>query len=194
MSTQPTPAELAAYEWIRQRVTKGYWAAVLFSAGMAVFIWLALGPSHPLNAVTVTGATLVLGFGVAAPVMRRMPRHWFRVPAGERVLHRMLGVDIFRWLLERSGWERYVHSVSSIPRGLAYPASKWGCEAMYARMEPALPSTSCWRRSHWPPATGGAQSGYCWRVCPFISTPCCFNAPSGFDSSLCWISPVLEYR
>ena len=109
MSADPTPAELAAYAWIRQRVTKGYWAAVLFSSGMAVFFWLAFGPSHPWNAVTVTGATLVLGFGVAAPVMRRVPRHWFRVPAGERVLHRMLGVDIFRWLLERSGWERHVH-------------------------------------------------------------------------------------
>ena len=194
MSTEPTPAELAAYEWIRQRVTKGYWAAVLFSAGMAVFIWLALGPSDPLTAVTVTGATLVLGFGVAAPVMRRVPRHWFRVPAGERVLHRMLGVDIFRWLLERSGWERYVHKREFHTTRAGLPGLEVGLRSNVARMEPALPSTSCWRRSHWSPATGGAQSGYCWRVCPFISTPCCFNAPSGFDSSLCWISPVLECR
>ena len=46
--------------------------------------------------------------GVAVPVMRRLPRRWFRVPAGERVLHRMLGVGIFGWLLERSGWNRHI--------------------------------------------------------------------------------------
>ena len=57
----------------------------------------------------VVAWTLVLGPVVAGPVMRRLPAGWFRVPAGERVLHHMLGVGIFRWLLERSGWERHVH-------------------------------------------------------------------------------------
>jgi len=56
----------------------------------------------------VVAWTFALGPGVAVPVMRRLPRHWFRVPAGERVLHRMLGVGIFGWLLERSGWNRHV--------------------------------------------------------------------------------------
>ena len=46
---------------------------------------------------------------MAGPAIRRLPRHWFRVPAGERMLHCMLGVGIFRWLLERSGWEPLVH-------------------------------------------------------------------------------------
>src|SRR5687768_13388163 len=82
---------------------------MLFMAGMLIFLWFALGPSHPWYAVMVVMGTLILGRGVAGPVMRRVPRHWFRVPAGERVLHRMLGVGIFRWLLERSGWERHVH-------------------------------------------------------------------------------------
>ena len=49
---------------------------------------------------------LVLGPGVAGPVMRRLPRDWYRVPAGERVLHRLLGVEIFGWRLDRSGWNR----------------------------------------------------------------------------------------
>jgi hypothetical protein len=31
-----------------------------------------------------------------------------RVPAGERVLHRILGVGLFSWLLDISGWNRLV--------------------------------------------------------------------------------------
>ena len=86
-----------------------YWPLMLFWAGLLILLWFALGPSHPYYALMVVGWTLILGPGVAGPVMRRLPRHWFRVPAGERVLHGMLGVAIFRWLLERSGWERHVH-------------------------------------------------------------------------------------
>jgi hypothetical protein len=40
--------------------------------------------------------------------MRRVPRLWFRVPAGERVFHRIVGVGIFAWLLDVSGWNRHV--------------------------------------------------------------------------------------
>jgi hypothetical protein len=40
--------------------------------------------------------------------MRRLPRRWFLVPAGERVLHRVVGVGVFGWLLDVSGWNRYV--------------------------------------------------------------------------------------
>jgi hypothetical protein len=78
-------------------------------AGLLIFCWFARGPDHPVYGLLVVGWTLVLGPVVAAPVMRRVPRHWFRVPAGESVLHLMLGVGVFRWLLERSGWERHVH-------------------------------------------------------------------------------------
>ena len=109
VSPELTPSERAAYEWISQSLPKGYWAGMLFMAGMLIFLWFALGPSHPYYALMVVGWTLVLGPGLAGPVMRRLPRRWFRVPAGERTLHRMLGVGIFRRLLERSGWERHVH-------------------------------------------------------------------------------------
>ncbi|HEY2351667.1 MAG TPA: hypothetical protein VGH83_04100, partial [Candidatus Acidoferrum sp.] len=40
--------------------------------------------------------------------MRRVPRQWFRVPTGERVLHRIVGVGIFDWLLDVSGWNRLI--------------------------------------------------------------------------------------
>jgi hypothetical protein len=40
--------------------------------------------------------------------MRVLPRDWFRVPVGERELHRMLGIGVFGWLFESSGWNRHV--------------------------------------------------------------------------------------
>jgi hypothetical protein len=40
--------------------------------------------------------------------MRIVPRQWFRVPECERVLYRILGVGIFGWLLDVSGWNRHV--------------------------------------------------------------------------------------
>ena len=89
--------------------SRAYWPLMLLCAGLLVFLWFALGPSHPYYALMVVGWTLILAPGVAGPVLRRVPRYWFRVPVGERVLHRMLGVGIFRSLLERSGWERHVH-------------------------------------------------------------------------------------
>lgn len=50
--------------------------------------------------------------GIAIPavmlVTRILPRRRFRVPAGERVLHRVLGVGIFARLLESSGYNRRV--------------------------------------------------------------------------------------
>ncbi len=79
--------------------------AVLLSAG-----WFVLGPSNPAYALGVVGGTFALGPALAAPVMRRVPRPWFRVPRWERVLHRIAGVGIFGWLLDVSGWNRRVHA------------------------------------------------------------------------------------
>ena len=71
-----------------------------------------VGPGHPVYALLVTTWAFVLTPGVAIPavrlVTRLFPRQWFRVPAGERVLHRMLGVGVFGWLLERSGYNAQV--------------------------------------------------------------------------------------
>jgi hypothetical protein len=82
--------------------------ATLFMSGILIFFWLDRGPDHPFYGLLVVGWTLNLGPLVAAPVMLRLPAGWFYVPAGERVLHRMLGVGVFAWLLDRSGWNRHV--------------------------------------------------------------------------------------
>src|SRR5690242_551391 len=81
-----------------------YRLVLLFFAVYLTVFWFVLGPSNPCYAVGVVGGTFSLVPAVAAPVMRRVPRQWFRVPMGERVLHRIVGVGIFGWLLDVSGW------------------------------------------------------------------------------------------
>jgi hypothetical protein len=91
-----------------------YWIGMLLMAGLLIDRWFDddMGPGHPAYALLVTTWTFFLTPGVAIPavllVTRLLPRRWFRVPAGERVFHRMLGVGNFSWLLERSGWNRHV--------------------------------------------------------------------------------------
>jgi Glycosyl-4,4'-diaponeurosporenoate acyltransferase len=87
--------------------SQSYWHVMLIWAGVLIVWWFARGPGHPVYAPMLTTWTWLLGPGVAGPVMRRLPRRWFRVPAGERVLHGLLGVGIFGWLLDRSGWNRH---------------------------------------------------------------------------------------
>lgn len=88
--------------------SRSYWPAMLIWAGVLTVWWFARGPGHPVVALILTTWTWLLGPGVAGPVVRLLPRHWFRVAAGERVFHRMLGVGLFGWLLERSGWNRHL--------------------------------------------------------------------------------------
>src|SRR5262249_5054081 len=85
-----------------------YRSILLFSAVFQTVFWFVLGPSNPWYAVGAGGVTFALGPAVAAPVMRRVPPQWFRVPRSERVLHRILGVGAFGWLLDVSGWNRRV--------------------------------------------------------------------------------------
>jgi hypothetical protein len=80
---------------------------LFFAMELAVF-WFVLGPSSPWYAVGVAGITFALGPAVAGPVKRRVPQQWFRVPPGERILHRILGIGVFGWLLDVSGWNRVV--------------------------------------------------------------------------------------
>lgn len=79
---------------------------MLIFAGVVIVWWFARGPDHPVCVGMAVAWTWVLGPGVAGPVMRLLPRRWFDVPPGERVLHRVLGVGVFGWLLDRSGWNR----------------------------------------------------------------------------------------
>lgn len=128
MSTDPSPkarsTDLVSVLQHDRNVRWAYWIGMLFMAGVLIFCWFArkMGPGHPVFALLVTFWTAFLTPGVAVPVLRRLPPRWCRVPAGERVLHRLLGVGIFGWLLERSGWNR---------RNV-YPA--WGSAITRARL------------------------------------------------------------
>jgi hypothetical protein len=97
-SPKPNPMDDFQSAWYR--------LFLLFLAMLLAVGWFVLGPNSPAYSVGVVGGTFVLGPVVAAPVMRRVPRQWFRVPTYERVLHRIAGVGIFGWLLDVSGWNR----------------------------------------------------------------------------------------
>ena len=82
---------------------------LLFWAVYITVLWFVLGPSNPCYAVGVALGTCALVPALPAPaVVRRVPRQWFRVPTGERLLHRILGIGVFGWLLDVSGWNRRV--------------------------------------------------------------------------------------
>ena len=78
-----------------------------FMAGLVIVQWFAIGPDNPFFGVTLLGCTLSMGVAVI-PLALRLPQQWFRVPASERMLHRLLAVPAFGWLLNNSGWNRHV--------------------------------------------------------------------------------------
>ena len=95
------------------------WFRLVYLLFWAVYIsvfWFTIGPASkvaeatlPWYAVSVAFATCAVVPAVPVPaIMRRLPRQWFCVPVGERRLHRMLGVGVFGWLLNVSGWNRRV--------------------------------------------------------------------------------------
>jgi hypothetical protein len=79
----------------------------IWMGGLAAVLWFFLGPDNPLVALLVTFCTANLGLAVI-PLALRIPQRWYRVPQGERLLHLLLGVPVFGWLLDRSGWNRHV--------------------------------------------------------------------------------------
>ncbi len=85
-----------------------YRLALLFSAACLAVFWFVLGPGNPFYAAMVAWGTCSLVPAVPADVMRRVPRQWIRVPAGERLLHRAVGIGVFGWLLDACGWNRHL--------------------------------------------------------------------------------------
>jgi hypothetical protein len=81
---------------------------LLFFAVYLTVLWFVLGPSNPAYAVSVLWGTCSLAPAVPASIVRRVPPQWFRVPRDERVLHRSVGVGIFGWLLDASGWNQLI--------------------------------------------------------------------------------------
>jgi hypothetical protein len=98
--TGSTEPKQLATPWLTHAITLGM-------AGLVLFLWFEPGPDHPIYGLIVAGWTLNLGLS-AVPVALRIPDRWFRVPSGERVVHRMLGVVGFDRLLDWSGWNRLV--------------------------------------------------------------------------------------
>lgn len=95
------------------------WFRIIYLLFLATYItvfWFVLGPASKVAGVTtpwfaVSVACGTFGLVVAVParaVMRSVPHRWFRVPARERLLHRMLGVGAFGWLLDVSGWNHLI--------------------------------------------------------------------------------------
>lgn len=85
-----------------------YRIVLTFAAIQVVVVWLVLGPDSPWCGVTVVLGTFALGPAVATPITHRVPLQWFRVSKVERLIHSILGVKIFAWLLDASGWNRFV--------------------------------------------------------------------------------------
>lgn len=103
MKAQQSPKVIrSAFQSVWYRV-----ALLVFASYLAV-IWFVLGPGNPAYALSVLWGTCSLVPGIPLSMTRRVPRHWFRVPEGERVLHWMIGVGVFGWLLNASGWNRRV--------------------------------------------------------------------------------------
>ena len=113
MSAKPSPKANP-----RDVLIQSVWFRLVYLLFLATYItvlWFVLGPASkvagattPLYAVSVACGTFGLVVAVPAPaVMRHVPRQWFRVPARERLLHRMLGIGVFGWLLDVSGWNRH---------------------------------------------------------------------------------------
>jgi hypothetical protein len=112
VSTDPSSRAKASDDFYRDvnRLTStavAYWSGVLISAAVLTFLWFDVKPG-PMFGLLLAMWTLLLGPGMAIPVMLRLPPGWFHISAGERVLHRVLGVDVFGWLLARSGYNRRV--------------------------------------------------------------------------------------
>ncbi len=80
--------------------------SVMMSVALA-FIGLVMGPDNIVFGMQAFVWSFCLSL-VFLPVALALPERWYRVRAGERWLHRLLGVAIFARLLDRSGWNRRV--------------------------------------------------------------------------------------
>ncbi len=115
METPPNAPETGPDDFLADLTRPGfaaaaYWCSMLLYGGVLILLWAERGPNNPFYALMLAAWTFILGPGVAIPVMRRVPQRWHHVPAGERTLHRIMGVDAFGRMLAWSGYNRrFVH-------------------------------------------------------------------------------------
>jgi hypothetical protein len=200
VSTDPSPKakpmDLVAALQHDRKVALVYWTGIVFMAGVLIVCWFDgdVGPSHPIYGLLLVGWTLMLGPGLVTPCIRFLPLRWCRVPAGERVIHRILGVSIFGWVLERSGWNRRtvypVWGFSITRTHLAFRAlaarAGGGAHAACFAIHMLLAAVALFG------GTGGAHCGSCCPASSFIFTRCSSSAPSCCDFNLCCISPARD--
>lgn len=116
VTSEPSSKPFLADLGVLYRLTPtavAYWGVMLLVAVVLAAMWLLPRgwPDHPAYGLLVACWTYALGPGLAIPVVLNIPSGWWRVPAGERVLHTILGVGAFAWLLRASGYNRrFVHT------------------------------------------------------------------------------------
>jgi hypothetical protein len=107
MNAEPSP-KTNPFDVLFQRL----WFRLIYLLVCAIPVtvsWFVLGPNHPWRGAMVAWGTMSIVPALPTPALvRRVPRPWFRVPKGEHLLHRLLGVGVFGWLLDVSGWNRRV--------------------------------------------------------------------------------------
>ena len=177
---RPNPKDLVAllqHDW---KVALSYWTGIVVLGGTLIICWFDddVGPGHPVFATLLAGWTLMLGSGLVAPAIRFLSPRWWHVPERERALHAILGVSVFGWLLDRSGWNR--HAVYPAWGFSTITRTRLSLRALAARAGGgAHPPHSSW-------AIRGARLEFCCRVSSFICIRLCCNARSCFECSRCW--------
>jgi DMSO reductase anchor subunit len=75
--------------------------------GLAVACWLAIGPDHPVFAITVQGGFLFMAL-LLGPALVDVGRSRYRVRAYEPRLYTLLGAELVRRALDVMGWNRMI--------------------------------------------------------------------------------------
>ena len=172
---------------------RGYWSGMLFMAGVLIVCWFDVTRAGPSGLCADSDNLDVRPrarggrprYATSASPLVPRPRGRARTPPHARRRNLRLAARALRMESPSTS----TPCGDSMAPGPAYPPGYWLREAVPVPTEPALPSTYYWPPSHFSPGTRGAHCGSCCRVWSFISTRCCYSAPSCFDSSLCWISP-----
>jgi hypothetical protein len=102
MSTQP-PSRAAPI-----RLPWWHWIGIIVATGIVVWNLFTAPLGTPNQAVVLVVWSYGILLVLAGPAVRSLPHQCFRVSRRERILHRILGVEIFDRLLERSGYNRRV--------------------------------------------------------------------------------------
>lgn len=80
---------------------------LLIGFGLAVTSWFAIGPDHPVFAITVQGGFFLMAL-LTGPALVDVHRPRYRVKAFEPRLYAVLGAELVRRVLDVVGWNRVI--------------------------------------------------------------------------------------